>query len=284
MSLEKKELSKTSAKAPKVIGVLLVYYEKYSGESISRFISFLATVSKNSTLVIVQNKEFQLPEISHPDLHLIEGDNSVREFSGWETAIIFCRQNNLDSGEGVFVFANDTFCHHNKFGPLSRYLFGAKFRFVARHSQSLLLAGEVHTNHTEYAMMEKKFSGWISTYLFCITFDLTRKIGGLLPAELDLDSFFTGQVSAQNFLTGALSENLIKDTNNWVFGLSPAAKWYGSAELTNESFPAFVGKTKSILCEKFLTAKSLSVGGQIISTFSSRWLNQVRRLERLLPK
>lgn len=279
-----KNFFESKFKAVKVIGVLLIFYEKYALESIDRFVPFLASISKNNTLVIVQNGEFKLPVVNHPNLHILKGDNSVREFSGWQAAISYCSENGLDTNQGAFIFANDTFCHHNKFGPLTRHLFSRQFRNVLRHPSSLTLAGETHGNNAQYSMLGMPFSNWVSTYLFCITFALSRKIGGVLPQELQLDAFFSGQANVENFLVGPLSANLIKDTNNWVFGLRPTAKWYGATQLSAENLPAFIGKTKSILCEKFLSAITLNVGGRVQSAFSSSWLNQVRRLERLLPK
>ena len=267
-----------------LIGILLLYYEEYAAESIERFLSFISKVNATTTLIIVQNKVFELPEINHPDLHLIAGDNATREFSGWQTALDYCQAKDIERAQGVFIFANDTFCHHNKFGLLTQFLFARSFRAIFKRPALLKLAGEVHTNKAEYAILDKHFSGWVSTYLFCMTFALTKKTGGVLPKNFPLESFFSGKATIEEFLVGGLSDNLKQHTKKWIFGLTSGAKWYGAAVLNEHNLVAFTGKTKSIICEKYLTANALSVGGTILNSFSSRFLNQVRRIERLFAK
>jgi hypothetical protein len=123
--------------APPVIGLLLIYYEHYAVKSIKRFISVLNSVSKDNVLIVIQNNRFDLPQISHPNFHVIAGDNSLREFSGWQAGIQFCNEHKLMPQDGILIVANDTFCHHNKFGPFTRLVFMHNFRRLLSSTLSM---------------------------------------------------------------------------------------------------------------------------------------------------
>jgi hypothetical protein len=99
-----------------------------------------------------------------------------------------------------------------------------------------------------------------------------------------LDTFFSGEADMEKFFTGPLSENLKQHIQKWIFGLNAGTKWYGSTSISEENKQQFIGKAKSILCEKNLSATASSLGAEIISVFSSPTLTQMRRLERLIPK
>lgn len=266
-----------------VVGILLLYYPSFATEAIRRFTRLIRSVCKNSVLVIVENQEILHPDKNLPGTHIIAGDNTLHEFSGWQAGLEYCKQQKLISQYGVLIFANDTFCHHNKFGPISEWCFVHTFKKLMRTPEKLALAGEVQPYASILTIDEKKFSEWVSTYLFAMTVSLSQKIEPLTN-PLDLERFFTHQINPENFLMGPINDNLKNHLANYLFGLRGSARWYASTSLTHDNLPRFISKTKSILCEMNLSATTISLGGELMPVFKNKLIQQARRLERLLPR
>lgn len=270
-------------KNSQVVGVLLLYYAPYVGDAIRYFTELLQSTAPNSVLIIVKNQDLQLPPTQHPCLHVIDGNNTLHEFSGWQAGIEYCRSQQLIHSNGLVIFANDTFCHHNKFGPITRWSFRRSFKRVLKSTSRMALVGEVHPAGNEFSIGPDVFSEWVSTYLFAMTVPLLQEVVSVVP-PLDLDQFFTGQTAPEKFLTGPLNDSLKQHLSNYLFGLRGSAKWYAAQIPSERNIHQFIGKAKSILCEMYLSAATASVGAEIDSVFNSILLFQARRLERLLPR
>lgn len=269
--------------SPKVVGILLIYYQPYVAEATQYFTELLQSISKNFVLVIVKNQDLELPLSVQHHQHVINGDNTLREFSGWQAGIEYCESQQLMPLNGIVIFANDTFCHHNKFGPITRWAFRRSFRKILKSPTRMSLVGEVHPTGSEFTIGTKIFSKWVSTYVFAMTVPLLKRVGSLVP-PLNLDQFFTGQLTPDKFLTGPLSENLKQHLVSYLFGLRGSAKWYAASLPTKENSRNFIGKTQSILCEMHMSATVVGIGAEMTSVFNSKLLFQARRLERLLPR
>lgn len=267
----------------RVVGLLLLYYQPYADASIRQFISILNAVSSDNLLIIVDNNGLVLPPITHPNIHRVSGDNFLREFSGWQAGLHYCQQHRLLPSNGILVLANDTFCHHNKFGPITRMAFVKAFKRLLKNADGLAMAGEIQSSTSPYSIADKPFSEWVSTYLYAVTAPLIEKVEQLVP-PIDLDLFFTHQAEPDKFLKGPLNPNLKRHITAWLFGLGSSARWYGSKPLSTSNMQQFIGKSKSILCEMYLSAAVTGLGADLVSVFNSRFLRQARKLERLLPQ
>lgn len=265
------------------MGILLLYYQPFSAEATRRFADLLRSVDKDSVLVIVENQKIERSDTTMLNTHVIAGNNTLHEFSGWQVGLDYCKRHDLIPHSGILVFANDTFCHHNKFGPISEWAFVHSFKLLLKDSRKLSLTGEVHPCGSVFSIDGQNFSQWVSTYLFAMTVSLSEKVQPL-TTPLNLEQFFTHQVSLDGFLTGPLNDNLKRHLVNYLFGVRGSAKWYAAAPLSVDNMPRFVSKAKSILCEMHLSATTLSFGGELASVFKSRFIRQARRLERLLPR
>ena len=269
----------------RLVGILLLYYPPYATEAIQRFVAILNAISADNVLVIVKNQNFDLPvPIAHTgSVHLIDGDNSLREFSGWQAGLDYCRQHAILRKDAVLVLANDTFCHHNKFGPITQLAFVWSFKRLFRKPDQLAMSGEMFGSAATFNIAGLTYSHWVSSYLFAITAPLVDKLGRLTP-PFDLNLCFTQQAEPDRFMTGPLSLNLTRHIAAWLFGQGSSAKWKESQALSPLNQPQFIGKAKSILCEMYLSANVESVGGKLVCVFDSNFVRQLRRLERLLPK
>lgn len=269
--------------SPDTVGILLLYYRPFALEAIRRFVDLLKSVSKDYVLVIVENQKMQLPHTVLHDAHIVTGDNSLHEFSGWQAGLDYCKRSGLVPQHGILVFANDTFCHHNKFGPITNWCFVHAFKKLLKNPEKVALAGEVHPTGGVFSLDGQPFSQWVSTYLYAMTVPLSAKVESL-TMPLNLDRFFTGHATSDKFLMGPLNENLKNHLVNYLFGLRGSAKWYAAAPISEQNLAKFVGKTKSILCEMHLSAVTIRLGGQLVSVFDNQFVQQARRLERLLPR
>jgi len=258
-----------------------VYYADYVHGSTSRFASLLNAVSKENALVVIENSNLGTYSVPHSNFHIIRGDNALWEFSGWERGLQYSRESGLFPDDGIVILANDTFCHHNKFGPITRSAFIRSFRKLLEDPAKVSIAGEIHGGSLRGSIIDKPFSSWISTYLFAMTTSLLEAMESIIP-DSDMDVFFTGKADSNEFLRGPISASLARHVQGWLFGRNENNRWYKSEPLNEANMHRFVGKAKSILCECYLSAHAASVGANFISVFGSPMLRQIRRIERLL--
>jgi hypothetical protein len=226
--------------SPQVVGILLLYYPSFAAEATRRFVDLLKSVSNDHVLVIVQNQKMHLPHTNLRGAHVVIGDNTLHEFSGWQSGLEYCQQRKLIPRHGILVFANDTFCHHNKFGPITRWCFVHAFKKLLKHPERMALAGEVHPTGGVFRLDGLPFSQWVSTYLYAMTVPLSERLESLTK-PLNLDRFFTGQAVSNDFLKGPLNDNLKNHLVNYLFGLRGSAKWYAAASISEQNLAKFVG-------------------------------------------
>lgn len=261
-----------------LIGILVVYYEDYLDAALEEFSSILSRISKDNVVVVVStNEDLRLGKMPE-NFTFIYGNNSLREFSGWESGLVYCRNKGLINSNSLVVFANDTFCHHNKFGFLTRLRFVSAFKKTARKAEAPILVGEIHELGHLFSIGDVKSGFWVCTYLFALTGSLIMRMGSLIPED-NLASIRFGYTQ-ENFITGEVSSNLASHICRWLLGEGPTT-WYGKEKLTSENRESLIGKAKSILCEKYLTARALATGATVISVFSNPLYRQLRRLESL---
>jgi hypothetical protein len=272
-----------AASGSRVIGLLLLYSASYSERSIHLFSKLLNAIHKENTLIIILNQSLVMPHFDHADIHIINGDNHLREFSGWNAGIKYCRQNNLIPNNGIIIFGNDTFCHHNKYGIITQLVFANVFKKVLKKCNKLLISGEVQCSSVDLRIFSLKFQYWISTYLYAMTIPLLNEIKGVVP-DVELNQCFHSSTSSSGsgFFTHHVNQPLAKKLLSWLFGTGGNAKWHGAQALTEANYSMMVGKSKSILCEMHLSAMSVHVGAQLVPVFKSGFMRQLRRLERLL--
>jgi hypothetical protein len=263
-----------------VLGVYLAYYEKYAEAGAGMFKQFLMRLDRNAELIVVCNGDVFCQLRDFP-AHVINGNNVLREFSGWESGLDFARAIGLDLDSHLLVFANDTFCHHNNFGPISQFAFRNAFRRLINRPESDGLVGEKWQFNGEYEVDGVKADRWVATYLFALSGSTLKKIGSMSP-QLPMKRFYAGN-SEQIQFSALLSQNLADHILAWLAGGS-SASWKNHANANVSSIEYVKGKINSIICEKALSAKVASAGDELIDVFESRWLQEFRRVETLFNR
>lgn len=262
-----------------ITGILLTYYPSYFEKAVKQFNALLRSLPGKHSLVVVHNGP-GLKSV-RAGLEILAGNNSHREFSGWEVGLDYCRRNGLIEQSDLVVFANDTFCHHNKFGPLTRFTFRKALRRLLRDPSTPALAGEVHRLGKPYCIDGLVCDRWVATYLFGMSHALVAQLDRLTPAT-PMTDFYQQQTDKLEF-SDLVSPNLARHIEQWLTG-SGATRWKGAAAGEAQTLAQLQGKANSVLCEKYLTARALSSGGKLSDVFASAALRQLRRLEALPSK
>ncbi len=267
-------------------GVLLTYYEPYRTRAIAQFEALLESLPGQHALVVVNNG----PADTMPmrvGITVIAGNNSHREFSGWDAGLAYCRESGLLEKSDLTVFANDTFCHHNKFGPITRFAFARAFRRLLQAPAAPALTGEIHALGKPYQIDGLTGDRWVATYLFGISRGLLERLEQLTPAIPMADFYRQKHHGNDNEDTlefsDLLSPNLVRHVEQWLLG-SGNTRWQGgSANGPARTLVQLQGKANSVLCEKYLTAVALARGAVASDVFASASIRRLRRIE-ILPK
>jgi hypothetical protein len=258
-----------------VLGVLLLYYEPYAPMAMSRFNRFLLGLHQDARLLIVQNGAWPVHHAPAGCIQVV-GNNTRREFSGWDAGIEFATAHDLIPDPAVVVFANDTFCIHNRFGPFSQRAFRKAFFTLIDAPETPALAGEAHGLAQPYRIDGLSAERWVSTHLFAMTVALLHRLGRLSPPT-STDRCYARSEGRLGF-SSTLSSNLATHIEAWLLG-SGRRRWEGAPAPAHRSLHQLRGKADSILAEKLLAARCVAAGARVVDGFESPALRALRRIE-----
>lgn len=268
---------------PKVVGILLVYYEKYAPTAICEFSKLIRSIDRNSKILIVVNGN-EIVQNASNDVIYVAGNNSLREFSGWDRGITVARELDILDRSELTILANDTFCHHNKFGPITKNRFRSAFRNAVPARGQLSLIGERFSLGAIAEINGLRFDSWISTYLFGLSTPLLLKLHQVSP-PFSINKLVHKPAERGVAMTENVSPNLARRIENWM-GVSDgiSSRWYGVQNGNPMSEDQYLGKVRSILCEKYLSAACIANGGQLMDVFPQSTIRQLRRIDKLLSR
>lgn len=139
------------------------------------------------------------------------------------------------------------------------------------------LLGEVISKDEIFEINKMHFSNWVQTYFFAMNGLLLERLGSTTP-NINIEDFFNNE---SKLVSGPLNDKLELHITNWLTDVKSRSKWYGAREYSIENRAYLVGKAKSILLEKNLSARVIMENGVLISVFENKITKQLRRLERL---
>ena len=192
------------AAIPKVVGFLLVYYPDYMNLAVRRFESVISQLDADHVVLVIENAPMPRLAPARTRTIVIQGDNSLREFSGWMAGVRYCEAQGWLDANPLLIFANDTFCHHNKFGLVTKRAFASSFRKLLRARSHAMIAGELQGGAYELSILGHACKSWISTYLFAMTTPLLRRIVSFVP-PIDMDSFLNVEGVDDQFFCGPVN-------------------------------------------------------------------------------
>jgi hypothetical protein len=237
------------------IGILVVYSRSYAAKAINEFFSILQALSGSHSMIVVFNDDLQL--LVDPRYEAIRGSNANAEFSGWDEGLAFAcdEMGRFLNKDSVFIFANDTFCHHRAWDANLRCQYKRRLSSWAQ-SSSCTAFGFVDHSQRPFVIDNMSITSWISTFYFALRYDAICSLGGRLSPRADvlLALLPASGVAHDEFFGVGMDPVLRSHLCSWLFG-SGKRSWYKAEPLTANSFNKMRIKASAILSEKILSAR-----------------------------
>ena len=249
----------------RVIVLFVQYNQKQYNYSYKLLISILNKFSDFDffRLVIDNSIEDKNFVIDIDNGVLIGGDNSEREFSGWECGLRYVESNIKEYD--LILFINEAF---NVYGDayINRYLRTAANRSLKFNA----VAGPIDKDEKNRTLRlyDFGFKRWLRTNMFFVPKAIMDKIGCIITLP---DSEFDKFVSPNH-------HDFIENTNDYFLPSAPIndqfkAKiiswltdlWHGKFEINDDSWDKFRMKYKAIINEAMFTKRIIESGSDIIS-------------------
>jgi hypothetical protein len=216
----------------------------------------------NVRSVVVDNASDQdaSASIGH-QIDRVNGDNTRREFSGWDRGMAWLEQRYGPAPDAVAVLANDTVARADKYDRVRRLPADR----VAAASRGAMV-GWIDEYPRMFELFGLTVRQWVDTSLVLAEW---RTLRSLLPLAQPFDD----QVFGDDFRTlfrepSPLSENYRAYLKTYFFGerLDPAFQhgWYAQEPLTERNFEAFKVKLGCVFCEHLLSARARARGIRLV--------------------
>jgi hypothetical protein len=101
----------------------------------------------------------------------------------------------------------------------------------------------------------------------------------LVSPAMPMSRFYEPSDTELRF-SNLLSDNLAQHITSWLCGDS-SARWRNFAGADAQLLVSLKGKANSIIAEKYLTARAISVGASVNNVFGNPILQRLRRLESI---
>ena len=202
-------------------------------------------------LVVDNSREGSFAEALDDGVVRIGGDNSQREFSGWDRGLAW-----LDSTlapQSMVILANDTLARPEKLGKLAA-LTAAR----AEEARRGALVGYVDAYPRPIELFGRRLRQWVDTSLVIASHATFSRLRPLALPHAD------GEIFADDWRQlfrepSPLSENYRRYLRSWLLGESsdePIDPWYAQAPLAADNHAFMRQKIRSVLCEHYLSARA----------------------------
>ena len=185
--------------------------------------------------------------------HRVNGDNTLREFSGWDRGIAWLERRYPPAPESIVVLANDTVVRADKRDRVR----GLPADRAAAASRGALV-GWIDEYPRPFELFGLTLRQWIDTSLVLAE---RRTLGALLPLAQPLnDRVFADDWRAIFREPSPLSDNYRAYLKTYFFGDRTDGEfqhgWYAQEPLTEHNFEAFKMKLRCVFCEHLLSARA----------------------------
>lgn len=265
---------------PRLLVILLVYHPSYARAALTRLQRLVQAVDAGAPWLVVRNHPHWHTDLRLP-MTVLAGDNRQREFSGWQRGLDEARTRGLLDGKSLVLFANDSFCVHNRFGPFTQRAFVRALRAALDSPRRDALVGEAYGLGQPYRLAGCQAERWVSTHLFGIGTALLQGLGSLCPPQA-LDGLFesSDDAGAPPRLSPLVSGNLAAHIEHWMAGTG-RRHWPGHQPGRPLSAAQWRAKVGAILLEKSLAARAQQAGGRIVDVLDQPHARWWRRAEWL---
>jgi hypothetical protein len=192
------------------------------------------------------------------ELTRVSGDNTQREFSGWDRGISWLERRYLPATGSIFVLANDTVVRPDKHDRVRDI---PADRVLATSSGALV--GWIDEYPRAVELFGLTLRQWVDTSLVLAE---RRTLSALRPLARPIaDELVFGDDWRRMFREPSpLSENYRAYLETYFFGARIDHEfehaWYAQQPLTEHNFESFKVKLRTIFCEHLLSAHARALG------------------------
>jgi hypothetical protein len=207
----------------------------------------------DNSMSMSNDLEFQIER----QVDRVSGDNSLREFSGWDRGIAWLEQRYTPPAESMFVLANDTVVRKDKHDRVRDL--PADRVSAASHGA---LVGWIDEYPRPVELFGLTLRQWIDTSFVLAAH---RTLAALRPFARPLeDTLLFGEWPSIFRDPSPLSENYRGYLKTYFFGDVTDSEfehgWYAQTPLTPGNFDAFKIKLRCVFCEHLLSARARAAG------------------------
>lgn len=263
--------------------VHLEYGPQYRQQSL-RFLRLLERTLVGSAdqarLIIVDNASAAQPaELAGWANGLqIGGDNSNREFSGWDRGVAAYMEQAAEPD--VWIFTNDTVAVHHAWSERRIRRFGHEIKHLVPHASPWLL-GEINNFPRSTMTPLGPLLEWVATYCFAMNGALRASLQSLSPDNSLLDSLVHGSFEPAralfrdtvdaayvDFVCAWLIQDVADPSRSSRFKW--ARQWHKVSPLSAQNFDDLRMKARCCLSESMLSIRARQCGAEIRSPYEAR--------------
>ncbi len=253
-------------------------HRQQSIEMLAQLRQQLAGNGDSVSLVIVDNAssgaQEACPSAGFESAFAIGGDNSNREFSGWDKGIAATLSHAVQPD--IWVFSNDTVARNHGWGSQKIAHYAREHSKLRDHAGPWLF-GEINDFPQSLVTPLGPQLEWVSSYLFTMNGTLRSGLGTISPGNTLLDalvwdSFEPGRGLFRDGVDAAYAAFM----SSWLIEREGEVrakntyKWYKAAPLTAETFAELRMKARCCLSENMLTYRARQLGADIRSPYDAR--------------
>lgn len=240
------------------LAILYLQYdtEKYPG-SFEKLKSYVDNIPFcNKEYYIIDNKvDKKNKEIVGKKIMKIGGDNSLREFSGWQAGVDFLKSNNVSYN--AILFCNDSFLVNGE-------------SFLSNHSgraflKSILfnaLVGKIDALDGDIKIYGYDISQWICTNAFFVPKRMIERLGNIISVDDEgMKKFFSSVYDSKKIFKedAPISKQYQNSIIEWL-----TTKWHSRFELNEKNWQKFCKKTQAIFNEALITVRVKKLGFRVM--------------------
>ena len=211
----------------------------------------LNKINCNIEYVVVDNYNQDESLEIHGNVHILSGDNTNWEFSGWQKGLTYVKEN-IDCD--LILFINDSLRSY-RYKMLEMPCLGEMFKSCVK--RNLLLGKVDSTGRGNFGFLGYNLNAWVCTNVFAGSREVFAECQVDNSYLFDIDSIVK---DVDKFLKNdQLGEDLRNHIYSWL-----SYSWHSKFNV-RENLGLFKNKTKAILNEKLLTAKIMTKGYNVLN-------------------